>query len=559
MLSEAKLNRIIESVINEAIPNSKYQNWKNRAKSGNAGAQQSASKGGHIQVGNISDKTVTDANGNNSEYVEVGLGHVYANKAQELADRINATVPPTVMRAKTSNGNDRVVLCIPKDKIADVPKVASQLESAIKSLSQYSEEYVERLCKNLQYSIEDRVTEEDNINAEKSKISNWKDLMSRLDDPEVRKRLLMLQTTENYGRQYGHVLSQNNIKEILLQMPTASFVTTRSGWAVFDRVVNPGARRIRYTLKIDSGYGNGSAYDDVARRLGFKDYKEAKSLGSQHILHKINVEVGNKGYGKFQKVIGYDVSDTTPIDPNNDKWAQEIGLLSNLTGALNQSAIDYDQKIDPNSAQGKIVAANKENIETAKKNEMPTRRKAMEYLCRKNPWGVQVDTRPLSGMDDVNFIVRSVYSLALQSSPFFGLVKQGDMERIAMLCVVAICVTSGIASKDINSMRIYIPNHITDEDAMISFTISDRIIQKFGNDIRPNVKNVLKNEGMMRERRMIREKKEISPSQFISLVKNRYGILPPEETDEMSENRRIIKRIVNEEIRRMLYNKNRRR
>jgi citrate lyase gamma subunit len=133
------------------------------------------------------------------------------------------------------------------------------------------------------------------------------------------------------------------------------------------------------------------------------------------------------------------------------------------------------------------------------------------------------------------------------------------MDRIAMLCVVAICVTSGIASKDINSMRIYIPNHITDEDAMISFTISDRIIQKFGNDIRPNVKNVLKNEGMMRGRRMIREKKEISPSQFISLVKNRYGILPPEETDEMSENRRIIKRIVNEEIRRMLYNKNRRR
>jgi hypothetical protein len=58
---------------------------------------------------------------------------------------------------------------------------------------------------------------------------------------------------------------------------------------------------------------------------------------------------------------------------------------------------------------------------------------------------------------------------------------------------------------------------------------------------------------------MIREKKEISPSQFISLVKSRYGILPPEETDEMSESRRIIKRIVNEEIRRMLYNKNRRR
>ena len=559
MLSENRLNQIVSRVLNEASwSNGKYANWKNKGgyvqtkPASSNGGQGTSGKGGKLQVGNISDTVVKDASGQEVGYVEVGIGHVYADKAKDLADRINSTVPPTVMKAKTSAGNDRVILYIPKDKLGDVQKVQSQLESAIKSLDQYNEEYVERFCRNLSYSIEDRVTEEDTINAEKNKIKNWKDLMSRLDDPEVRKRLLMLQTTENYGRQYGHVLSQNNIKEILLQFPSASFVTTRSGWALFDRTVNPGATRIKYTQKVDSGY-NGSSYDDIARSLGFKDYKEARSIGSTQVLHKINVEAGKLSkYGKFKPVIGYDVSETTPIDPNDDKWAKEIGLLSNLTGALNQSAIDYDQQIDPNSAQGKIVAANKENIEAAKKNEMPTRRKAIAYLCKKNPWGVQVDTSPFEKLDDVNFIVRATYHLGLQASPFFGLVRQNDMERIAMLCVVGVCVTSGISSKDVNSMRIYIPS-LTDEDAMISFTITDKIIQKFGSDIRPkDVKSVLNTESFRRGRRLVNERKQITPSQFISMVRQRYGVLPPEETEEMAESRRIIKRIVNEEIRRML-------
>jgi hypothetical protein len=117
----------------------------------------------------------------------------------------------------------------------------------------------------------------------------------------------------------------------------------------------------------------------------------------------------------------------------------------------------------------------------------------------------------------------------------------------------------------LQTTKVVIPRDkdITNEDVKTSFTICKTIIPAMAKVTVPkkgDLQMLTQNENLNRNLRMISEseKQFYTPMEFIQLVKNVFGVMPPEESNEVDESRRIIKRIVNEEVRRMLASRRRR-
>lgn len=551
-ITEGNLRKIIESVIAEA--GFRKFGYSKKATDPNAPRK------GRIQVDHCKlEKARSAATGQEKEYIAVYLGHVFGDGAQKLVNAINSSVPQTVLNAAlTEKGRSKVVLRVNIERKEEIPQVVSQLQSAITSLSDYDDTSIQNLCDSIYDAVDGVATSGDIESAEKNKIGNWRDMMKRLEDPEVRKQLLMYQTTNDYARQYGHVLSANNVMNILSQCPTASFVTERSTWLKkFHRRVNPGAQRIVVTKA--SSMTDYKKLDDAARAAGYQDFKDAKlqSGNSTQVINKIRIMANQGSNTSFEKVIMYDVRDTTPIDPNHDIWTEKIGLSNNLTGELNQAAAEFDQGLT--GANSDTMKANKEKIDLAQKNAMPSRRAAMEKICRTNPWGAQIDVASFSNLSDADFIARTTYQLVKESAATqFGLVTQGDIERLASLCTIAVCTSSGI---DLNTLqtRLFAPKSISDEDAMNAFTICDKIIPRLSNAVRSQNINMVKQESVNRERGKMNERSNgmMSLGQFINMAKQKYGVMPPEEDGDVMEATEAINRIVNEEIQKLVNRRNR--
>lgn len=551
-ITESKMRRLIESVISEAGFR-KFGYKKNLS-------DPNSPRKGKIQVDHCKlEKARSAATGQEKEYIAVYLGHVFGDSAQKLVSAINSSVPQTVLNAaQTDKGRSKVVLRVNIDRKEEIPKVVHQLKSAITSLDDYDENSIQNLCDTVYDAVDSVATSGDIENAEQTKIRNWRDMMKRLEDPEVRKQLLMYQTTNDYARQYGHVLSANNVMNILSQCPTASFVTERSTWLnKFKRRVNPGAQRIVVTKASSST--DYKKLDDAARAAGYKDFKDAKlqSGNSTQVINKIRIMANQGSNTSFEKVIMYDVRDTTPIDPNHDIWTEKIGLSNNLTGELNQAAAEFDQGLTGTNSD--TMKANKDKIDLAQKNAMPSRRAAMEKLCRTNPWGAQIDPSAFSGLNDADFIARATYQLVKETAASqFGLVTQGDIERLASLCAIVVCASSGINLSTLQT-RLYAPNSVSDEDAMNAFTICDKIIPRLSNAVRSQNISMVKQESISRKRSKVNERSGgmMTLSQFINMAKRKYGVMAQDEDGDVMEATETINRIVTEEVHKLIKSRTR--
>jgi len=559
MLSEAKLNRIIESTLNEAF--GKFR--QNRSASN--GPQRTTSD---VWISSSKAAMTKDPNtGEDKEKIVVTLGINKGFSTKTLADAINKELPPTVLRARPVGMASLVALDIDVDRRDEVYQVVNQLEHAIKQIGTFNPDSVDKLCDRIGDTVYDTVTKADKESSEQVSLSNWKDLMTKLHDPEVRKNLLAYQMSDSYARQYGNVLSPGNVYQILSQFPQAAFVTTRGGWAKYGRKVNPGARRIYVTMPVSRGnQRDKSKLDNAAKTLGWSDYDAAKtaSKGSEQVMHNIRMQADDKAAG-FVEVTMYDVSQTTPIDPNNDKWSMEMGLSNNVNGVLNSIAAAHNSGVVAGSDDAKKIEKNKKIIDDLLAKAMPNRRAFMEKFCKRNRFGVQVDTTPYSNVSDADFIVRATYDFAKQYSILYGYVKQNDIDRIATLCAAAVCISTGISNSMLQTTKVVIPRDkdITNEDVKTSFTICKTIIPAMAKVTVPkkgDLQMLTQNENLNRNLRMISEseKQFYTPMEFIQLVKNVFGVMPPEESNEVDESRRIIKRIVNEEVRRMLASRRRR-
>ena len=125
--------------------------------------------------------------------------------------------------------------------------------------------------------------------------------MQKLEDPEVRKRLLKYQMTNDYARQYGHVLSASNVVSILNQFPSASFVVEASTWKKsFNRTIMAGAQPILVKKPIPSNNLN-LDLDNAARICGYNSYEDAqtKSKNSTQVLSNIRMTALNNRAKNF--------------------------------------------------------------------------------------------------------------------------------------------------------------------------------------------------------------------------------------------------------------------
>ena len=188
-------------------------------------------KGGQIQIGicktEVAHSRVT---GKDKEFINVEITHVWKDGAQRLIDAINAVVPKNVFIATPANQEGKIFLKVNIDMKNEIPNYITKICDAIKQLKEYNETYVDRLCDRLFDYIENVVTSADEEMAQKNAINSWREMLERLNDPKVREKLLLYQTTNDYANIYGHVLKPSNVRDILDQMPTASFVAQRHVW-----------------------------------------------------------------------------------------------------------------------------------------------------------------------------------------------------------------------------------------------------------------------------------------------------------------------------------------
>ena len=524
--------------------------------------------GGYLEISYAkSEKVKSPVTGQDKEQIIVALGHVWKDGAQTLVDSINSSVPRNVISAKLGDKNDRVYITVSVDAKNEIPTVLSKLEAAIKDTGEYNERSVEKVCSQIYDTVDSVATEEDMKNADTRRFQNWKDMLQKLQDPEVRQRLLRYQTSNTYAKSYGHVLSANNVREVLDQCPTASFVVQRSTWQnIFNRQIKPGAQRIVVVRPIKSK-PTMADLDAAAISQGFKSYYDAKAkLGSgKNSTHKSTQwlsEINNIAQSKartFQRVIMYDVADTIPpSDPALDVWTNQIGLSDNITGILNDRAQAFDDSITSGDAKAR-KDANKEAVSKEQAARWMNRKYTLIMLCKQK----NIDVEKLKGLPDNQFIAKASYEYAKALMPSYGIIHPTQVEKISGTVAVAICFSSGCDVPPNLARFIYSTGNTSDAEYKVAATIAQEIIPSLSASVRTK-KDMLAiaNETKSRIKSILMESGEsyMTPAELFKRLRadfwNDQEGQSDEETDAMLEAKRYITRVVREEIRRQ---RNRRR
>jgi hypothetical protein len=337
--------------------------------------------------------------------------------------------------------NGTIILRCNPENINKIPSIISKLMLAINNVGSYDENYVERLCLSLYDVIEEVPNSLDVENAEKLKYSNWEEMLQKLEDPDVRKRLLKYQMTNDYAIQYGNVLSATNIVSILNQFPSASFVTTLSSWKrCFNRTVMANAQPILVKKPITNLNIPDAELDKAAVECGYKSYKDAenKSKKSTQVLNRIRIVALKDKVKNYYYVKMYDVSQTIPpSNPDLDVWTNDIGLSDNITGELNARAEEFNNQYISAEHQ-KTKKENEKNITQAKKAKWENRRYAIKRLCKKN----KIDISAFEHIENhAEYIAKTVYTIAKKLAPEYGIIKDDDIKTFAALTTIVICMS----------------------------------------------------------------------------------------------------------------------
>ena len=541
---ERVINKVISNVLNEAFGGfNKFQKYKKKAP-----ADPNAPRKGKLQMEHpMVKKAKSSVTGEEKEYIAAYLTHVWADGAQKLADAINSSVPKHVMDAQV-DGN-KVLLRVNISAKNEIPTVINKMCAGIKQLNDYDEAHVEGICDRFFNFIDTVATGEDLENAKKRSISTWKEMLEKLNDPDVRKRLLKYQMSNDYARQYGNVLSPGNVKRVLDQFPSASFVVERSTWErVFNRTIMPNAQRIVVQKPLNS-YPSRKELDMAAQKCGFANYLEAKSKtkNATQVMNKIKIEA-DRICTHFIPVVMYDVSQTIPpSDPTKDVWTNEIGLLDNISGALNQKAQEFDDTMG--TSMKATADTNKDIINRTYENQWKYRRAQLQNFCAKKG----IDLNVIQNEDDANFVAKATYLYAKSVMPSYGIIKEDEINKLAVMCAAAMCISCGIEPLPSDlSRKLGSQNTLTEGDAVVAHTVVDDLLPKLS--VRAGNITSINTESLIRETSQeMQSDKPISINQFLAMCHGWYkNTEQTEENDGMVESynsmRNIVKSIVTEEI-----------
>ena len=504
-------------------------------------------------------KMVDAPDGSQKEIIEGYLAFIQYNAVQQVCDAINNTIPNipgkvSIMKAFPTQGKKGAITLKMNPKyIKDIiAKWADELDNIIKQIPGHK---TGTIGKQLINQIALCPTQEDIKAMEKSIGTNFLELLKNLQDLKTQNKIFAWQVQNEWVKEYGFLYAISNAMSVQMQAPSASFVTTENGWAEYNRKVKPGAQRI--IIQMPNYRWIPKKYKDAAAaKKGYKDWNDAvanlKSVSKQ-MLHSIEIEASKMmGTNATHPQIVYDVADTIPpANPADDLWANQMGLINNIKGELNQIAqADYDVK-NPLDAQKRIAAqkvaqqqqqpAAPANVDIASKRGYAEKRLSI-LIKRCQDVGIKVPLKSNAVIDkqgihiDQNVPLDSIesdilnlsYKYGLVKCPEFNILKPDFQNKIAGYVAITIAIASGYSLDSHGLKRFIRPNDLTTQDAAVIFKIATEIIPAMKANFKNENTYVMGKKVIFEDVELGNEGETISFDQFVNMVHQIFGA--PEET-----------------------------
>ena len=289
---------------------------------------------------------------------------------QDLAD-INK-LAPDVFFVKQGATDKSIWLWVKNGKFDEFIADVEPLEKFLQSTNHYSNASIKSFGEKIENYAESTPTDAE-IEANNEKISsNWRDLLSTINDPEVRKKFLAFQTTYTCLSKYKDAaLSPGNVISVLAADPEATFVTDKSTWETkFLRRVLPNSPFVIIAkaenslpplnlLNQDSEVIKAGGWNALVKQSGGPWYGAAWSAIKR-------VRLANNVRVSFYKSKVYDVRFTEPMNPNEDPFMTIPNLVNNLTGEINLAAKALmDKEALENGIEPQDYDAKKEGLTTS--------------------------------------------------------------------------------------------------------------------------------------------------------------------------------------------------
>lgn len=378
-----------------------------------------------------------------------------------------------VKKIKAKSGNDIIVLVIPSNKLTDFSNLLPQIKQQLAATGHYTKDSVNMFPEIIDNIIEKTASPEDIETSNKNIIKNWKELLQKIQDPEFRKKFLMVQVypgnfnfDAETAKELKHaMLSPRNVMKILSQDPLATFVTDAPTWRrEFNRTVNPGSPFVVYTQGVgdNNKFWNDPKIVDAKKRLAAK----GKAINVDNLKAELGKGVywalwkqhqTSSSYGEFYEKKGYDVRFTTPMDPNNDPFMKIANVVNNLTGELNPAAMkaisdemaasgltvpsqeDFNKKVEGLEGQGDLI-------------------KLKDFIlakCKK----ADVNVVEVGSTEEV--ISNALYAYGLKIAEEMNMLKQDAKNAFASALVLSVCSQFNIQTQKVNQCGNII-SHFTD-------------------------------------------------------------------------------------------------
>lgn len=232
---------------------------------------------------------------------------------------------------------------INKDKVSDFDSVSDVLENTLIQTKHYVDSSVSKMIDSIEKFIATTPTNDEIEANDKIIAKNWRELLGTLNDPEVRKKFLLFQTTSTCHSKYSDAaLSPGNVAMVLAADPDATFVTDAHTWqTLFKRKVLPGAQFViivkaenslpMHILNNDPEVIKAGGWNALVKASGGKIQGAAWAAVKRAKM--------NSNYKPiFYKTKVVDVRFTQPINPNDDPFMKLPNLINNLTGEINKAA-----------------------------------------------------------------------------------------------------------------------------------------------------------------------------------------------------------------------------
>lgn len=366
-------------------------------------------------------------------------------------------VAPDVFIVKKNEKTNSMGLIVKADKIEDFKNVLPTLVDELRKLNHYTDASLDSFAEKIEATIEKTPTQAEIDANNTAIITNWKQLLQSLNDPETKKRFLAFQTTYTCENSFADaVLSPNNVIEVQMADPQASFVTDAATWRNrFNRIVLPGAQSViikkpeqtippENLLNSDPVVMKNGGWKALCKKSGGPWYGEAWAAIKR-------VRIKNNLRTTYYEAKVYDVRFTKPIDPNDDPFMQVANLVNNLTGELNQVAQEIMKK--DAILKGEEAPDFENKKEGIQSNEELLKYK--EFILKKcKSEKVQVQT---IGSDE-DIIANAIYTYAYKIAESYNVLSpQG---RSAFASAVLYSVASTI---NLNSSKVSQSVHIFDK------------------------------------------------------------------------------------------------